>query len=51
MRELGFQWCGKNKAGGLLAHGTIDEVAGPPDLQKRQWLLNQLAFLGRPIPT
>ncbi len=35
----------------LYTHVTIDEIAAIPDLQRRQWLLNLLVFLGRPIPT
>jgi rRNA-processing protein FCF1 len=35
----------------LFTHVTIDEIAATPDLDKRQWLLNLLVFLGRPIYT
>ncbi len=35
----------------FFTHVTIDEVAAIPDLGKRQWLLNLLVFLGRPIAT
>ena len=35
----------------FFTHVTIDEVAATPDLGKRQWLLNLLVFLGRPIAT
>ena len=35
----------------LFTHITIDEIAAIPDLEKRQWLLNLLVFLGRPILT
>jgi predicted nucleic acid-binding protein len=35
----------------FFTHVTIDEVAATPDLAKRQWLLNLLVFLGRPIAT
>jgi rRNA-processing protein FCF1 len=35
----------------LFTHITVDEIAATPDLEKRQWLLNLLVFLGRPIPT
>lgn len=35
----------------LFTHITIDEIAATPELEKRQWLLNLLVFLGRPIPT
>lgn len=35
----------------LYTHVTVDEIAATPDEEKRQWLLNLLVFLGRPIPT
>ena len=35
----------------FYTHVTIDEVAATPDLGRRQWLLNLLVFLGRPIAT
>ncbi len=35
----------------LFTHITVDEIAATRDLEKRQWLLNLLVFLGRPIPT
>ena len=35
----------------LFTHITVDEIAATPDLEKRQWLLNLLVFLGRPILT
>jgi hypothetical protein len=35
----------------LFTHITVDEIAATPDLETRQWLLNLLVFLGRPIPT
>lgn len=35
----------------LFTHVTIDEIAATPDLEKRQWLLNLLVFLGRPVLT
>jgi rRNA-processing protein FCF1 len=35
----------------LFTHITVDEIAATPDLKKRQWLLNLLVFLGRPILT
>jgi rRNA-processing protein FCF1 len=35
----------------FYTHVTIDEIAATPDLGKRQWLLNLLVFLGRPIGT
>lgn len=35
----------------LYTHVTVDEIAATPDLEKRQWLLNLLVFLGRPIYT
>jgi rRNA-processing protein FCF1 len=34
-----------------FTHITIDEVAAIPEVEKRQWLLNLLVFLGRPILT
>jgi rRNA-processing protein FCF1 len=35
----------------FYTHATIDEIAATPDLERRQWLLNLLVFLGRPIYT
>lgn len=35
----------------LYTHITVDEIAATPDLKTRQWLLNLLVFLGRPILT
>jgi hypothetical protein len=35
----------------LFTHITIDAIAAAPELEKRQWLLNLLVFLGRPILT
>lgn len=35
----------------LFTHVTVDEIAATSDLEKRQWLLNLLVFLGRPIYT
>lgn len=35
----------------FFTHVTVDEIAATPDLEKRQWLLNLLVFLGRPIHT
>jgi hypothetical protein len=35
----------------LFTHITVDEIAATPELEKRQWLLNLLVFLGRPILT
>jgi rRNA-processing protein FCF1 len=35
----------------FFTHVTVDEIAATPDLEKRQWLLNLLVFLGRPIYT
>lgn len=32
----------------FFTHITIDEIAATPELEKRQWLLNLLVFLGRP---
>jgi predicted nucleic acid-binding protein len=33
----------------FFTHVTVDEIAATSDLEKRQWLLNLLVFLGRPI--
>jgi hypothetical protein len=35
----------------FYTHVTVDEVASTPDLERRQWLLNLLVFLGRPVYT
>lgn len=35
----------------FYTHVTVDEIASTPDLEKRQWLLNLLVFLGRPVYT
>jgi rRNA-processing protein FCF1 len=35
----------------LFTHVTVDEIAVTPDQDKRQWLLNLLVFLGRPVFT
>jgi len=35
----------------LYTHITVDEIAATPNLETRQWLLNLLVFLGRPILT
>jgi hypothetical protein len=35
----------------LFTHITVDEIAATPVLKTRQWLLNLLVFLGRPIST
>jgi predicted nucleic acid-binding protein len=35
----------------LYTHITVDEIAATPDLKTRQWLLDLLVFLGRPILT
>jgi hypothetical protein len=35
----------------LYTHVTVDEIAAVPDLERRQWLLNMLVFLGRPVYT
>jgi predicted nucleic acid-binding protein len=35
----------------LFTHVTVDEIAAAPDLEKRQWLLSLLVFLGRPVAT
>jgi rRNA-processing protein FCF1 len=35
----------------LFTHITVDEIAATPDLDRRQWLLNLLVFLGKPIVT
>jgi hypothetical protein len=35
----------------FFTHVTVDEIAATPDLERRQWLLNLLVFLGRPIYT
>lgn len=35
----------------FYTHVTVDEIAATPDLEKRQWLLNLLVFLGRPVCT
>lgn len=35
----------------VFTHVTIDEIVATSDLEKRQWLLNLLVFLGRPIYT
>lgn len=35
----------------FFTHITVDEIAATPDLEKRQWLLNLLVFIGRPILT
>lgn len=35
----------------FYTHITVDEIAATPDLEKREWLLNLLVFLGRPIAT
>ena len=37
--------------GVFFTHITIDEIAATPELEKRQWLVNLLVFLGRPILT
>lgn len=35
----------------FFTHITIDEIAATPDPEKRQWLLNLLVFIGRPMLT
>lgn len=35
----------------FYTHVTVDEIAAIPDGEKRQWLLNLLVFLGRPVYT
>jgi hypothetical protein len=35
----------------FYTHVTVDEIAVTPDEEKRQWLLNLLVFLGRPVYT
>lgn len=49
--EVLYEAASSGKLEVLYTHITIDEIAMTPDLEKRQWLLNLLVFLGQPIPT